>query len=209
MTTQASGRSARRTPRPRRRYFPLWEELAVLTAHGGRCVYCLAPSEVKDHVIPYARGGDDDLHNLAPACVACNEAKGDRTPLEFAALRVNPGVWGPPGHPGNGRLGDEFERLRHSYTVWMDRLEFTHIELLHPRRRAWFQRDLSSTYFNAPSTPTIRVKAAIYRASQAHHLVAAEAAGWPSTAWPPFRVFRPRQWHEPLSEDPSDWRRAL
>ncbi|MEG8277112.1 HNH endonuclease [Streptomyces sp. AHA2] len=191
--------------RPRRRYFPLWEELAVLTAHGGRCVYCLAPSEVKDHVIPYARGGDDDLHNLAPACEPCNESKGNRTPMEFAALRLSPGHWGPRGHPGNGQLRDEFDRMRHTYMVWVDRIEFTHIELLNPRRRAWFKHDFRSTHFNAPTTPTIRVKAAICRAFYTHRIAAAEAAEWPTDSWPPFRIIQPRQWHAP-SDHPSDWR---
>ncbi|MGW7262633.1 HNH endonuclease [Streptomyces sp. NPDC054842] len=177
----------------------------MLTAHGGRCVYSLAPSRVKDHVIPYARGGDDDLHNLVPACEACNDAKNGRTPLEFAALRTSPGDWGRPGHPGNGRLGEGFERLRQRYATWVERIEFTHIESIHPRRRVWFQRDLDSTYFNARATPTIRVKAAIYRAYYSDHVAAAEASGWPTDARTPFRIFQLRDWRGPFSEDPSDW----
>ncbi|MGA6156749.1 HNH endonuclease [Stenotrophomonas sp. NPDC087984] len=195
--------------RPRRRYFPLWEELAVLTAHGGRCVYCLAPSEVKDHVIPIARGGDDDLQNLAPACNACNDSKADRTPLEFAALRLNPGIWKPGGHPGDQRLANEFDRLRHTYTIWVERIEISQIELLHPGRLAWFRHDLSSTHFTSSPTPTIRVKAAICRALGAGHIAAAEASGWPTGLRPPFRVLQPRQWHQPPSEDPRDWHRVL
>ncbi|MFF9524887.1 HNH endonuclease [Streptomyces achromogenes] len=169
-------------------------------------MYCLAPSEVKDHVIPYARGGDDDLHNLVPACDACNDSKGDRTPLEFAALRLNPGVWGPPGHPGGGRLGEEFEWLRQIYMVWVDRIEHTHIELLNPRRRAWFQNDLRSTHYNTRVSPTVRVRAAIYRGFFTQHVAAAEAAGWPADTRAPFRIFQPREWWAEISDQPSDWR---
>ncbi|GGU31583.1 HNH endonuclease [Streptomyces lavendofoliae] len=209
MISEAGAERLGQRRRPRRRYFPLWEELAVLTAHGGRCVYCLAPSEVKDHVIPLARGGDDAPRNLVPACNACNDAKGDRTPLEFAALRLHPGVWKPGGHPGSQRLVNEFDRLRHTYPIWVERIEFTQIEIVDSRRRAWFHHDLRSTYFNAPTTPTIRVKAAICRALGAGHTAAAQAAGWPTETRPPFRVLQPRQWHQTLSEDPRDWHRVL
>ncbi|WP_212747209.1 HNH endonuclease [Streptomyces montanus] len=209
MLSEAGKESLSQRRRPRRRYFPLWEELAVLTAHDGRCVYCLAPSEVKDHVIPITRGGDDEPRNLAPACNACNDAKGDRTPLEFAALRLHPGAWKPGGHPGNQRLVDEFDRLRHAYPMWVKRIEFTQIEVLDARRRAWFHHDLRNTYFNAPTTPTIRVKAAICRSLGAGHTAAAQAAGWPTATWPPFRVLQPRQWHRPVSENPRDWHRVL
>ncbi|MEU6164884.1 HNH endonuclease [Streptomyces tanashiensis] len=192
-------------PRSRRRYFPLWEELSVLTAHDGRCVYCLAPSEVKDHVIPFARGGDDDVHNLVPACVACNLAKGDRTPLEFAALRLNPGTCSQ-GHPGKGLLRDELEDLRRRYETWVERIEFTQVELLYPRRSAWFKHDLAQTYFNAREQPTIRVKAAIFRAHYHRHIAKAAATGWgidPRSF--PFRIIQLRPWGADLSEDPGDW----
>lgn len=190
--------------RPRRRYFPLWEELVVLTAHNGRCVYCLAPSEVKDHVIPYARGGDDDLHNLVPACVVCNLAKGDRTPLEFAALSLNPGVWRLARHPGGGRLRDELDDLRRRYEVWMERIEFTQLEVLNPRRRAWFRHDLTSTYFNSKTQPTIRVRAAIFRTIYARCIEAAGASGWTTKSRPPFRIIQQRNWGS-QSDHPSDW----
>lgn len=48
-----------------------------------RCVYCgvdLIKSEPHcDHVVPLARGGTNDIDNLATACGPCNLAKGDRT----------------------------------------------------------------------------------------------------------------------------------
>ncbi|MGW5123807.1 HNH endonuclease [Streptomyces sp. NPDC004069] len=176
----------------------------MLSAHDGRCVYCLAPSEVKDHVIPYARGGDDDLHNLAPACTDCNFSKGDRTPLEFATLGLNPGVWGLAGHPGRGQLRDELDNLRRRYEIWIERIEFTQVELINPRRRAWFEHNLTSTYFNAKTQPTIRMKAAIFRAIYTRYIATAAATGWTINGSPPFRIIQPRKWgHE--SERPSDW----
>ncbi|MFJ3854791.1 HNH endonuclease [Streptomyces sp. NPDC090085] len=204
MRSEVGSPSPQAITRPRRRYFRLWEELAVLTAHRGLCIYCLASSEVKDHVIPFARGGDDALHNLAPACDDCNDSKNDRTPLEFAAFRLSPGVWGRHGHPGSGQLVDEFDRFRRSYPVWMERIEITQIELLNRQRREWFRNDVSSTYFSSWPQPTIRVKAAIYRHFYGSHVAAAEKAGWPTESSAPFRILRPRDWHA-RSERPSDW----
>ncbi|QCX74928.1 HNH endonuclease [Streptomyces sp. YIM 121038] len=206
MPSHLARRGKHESERRRRRYFPLWEELTVVTAHDGRCVYCLAPSEVKDHVIPYKRGGDDDPRNLAPACVACNLAKGDRTPLEFAALSLNPGVWGPGGHPGRGRLRDEMDELRRRYEVWVERIECTQLEILNPRRRSWFQYDLGSTYFNTKTPPTIRVRAAIYRAFYPRHIAQAAATDWTTDHFT-FRAFQHRRWGVE-SEDPNDWKLA-
>ena len=48
-----------------------------------RCEYCLCPSSVSpftfhvDHIIPYSRGGNTEMDNLALAC-GCNHFKGDR-----------------------------------------------------------------------------------------------------------------------------------
>jgi hypothetical protein len=40
------------------------------------CVYCDAPADTTDHVIPRAYGGTNDPANLAPACRSCNSRKG-------------------------------------------------------------------------------------------------------------------------------------
>lgn len=51
---------------------------------GHRCEYCRAPEGISniefevDHVLPVARGGADELTNLALACRACNLRKLDR-----------------------------------------------------------------------------------------------------------------------------------
>ncbi len=60
---------------------PLYAPVAVRAGH--RCEYCRAPEEVFnfpleiEHITPQARGGTDDLANLALACRACNLFKSD------------------------------------------------------------------------------------------------------------------------------------
>ena len=62
----------------------------------GCCHYCgtAFPSEV-DHVIPWSRGGSDDLENLVAACYRCNRDKSDLTPEEWAAARAARGAAWP------------------------------------------------------------------------------------------------------------------
>lgn len=54
----------------------------------GCCAYCGRPLEKHevtiDHVIPLGRGGArKDVSNLVFACYECNQAKGNKTALEF------------------------------------------------------------------------------------------------------------------------------
>ena len=63
---------------------------------GGKCFYCgkqlvlanhgkdgaLGAWEV-DHFIPESKGGASAFSNLVPACIPCNQAKGDQMPWEF------------------------------------------------------------------------------------------------------------------------------
>lgn len=70
---------------------------------GGACAYCgstLSILEV-DHVIPFSRGGSDDRENLAPACTRCNLEKGDLTPEEWQAARLNDGDPWPVPNPAD------------------------------------------------------------------------------------------------------------
>ncbi|MEA3213397.1 MAG: hypothetical protein QOE70_6454 [Chthoniobacter sp.] len=52
---------------------------------GARCEYCRAPQIITgttfhiEHITPLARGGSDDLTNLALCCVTCNGHKSDHT----------------------------------------------------------------------------------------------------------------------------------
>jgi 5-methylcytosine-specific restriction endonuclease McrA len=52
----------------------------------GICYYCkkkFPPSELTmDHVIPVARGGQSDRHNVVPCCKICNNNKKYLTPAE-------------------------------------------------------------------------------------------------------------------------------
>lgn len=51
------------------------------------CVYCGGVSVEADHIFPFARGGDHDWHNRAPACLACNRSKNDIPLLKFMMRR--------------------------------------------------------------------------------------------------------------------------
>jgi 5-methylcytosine-specific restriction endonuclease McrA len=50
------------------------------------CGYCAGPFShsklTRDHIIPYARGGQDTWMNVVTACRGCNERKGSRLPEE-------------------------------------------------------------------------------------------------------------------------------
>ena len=61
-----------------------------LFAADRRCRYCRRgirkPQQASaDHMIPVVRGGTDDAGNVTLCCHACNTAKGDKTPEEWAA----------------------------------------------------------------------------------------------------------------------------
>ncbi|MEV7239095.1 hypothetical protein AB0N06_35940 [Streptomyces sp. NPDC051020] len=99
-------------------------------------------------------------------------------------------------------MWDEFDDLRLRYEMWMERIEFTQVELLNPRRIAWFKHDLASTYFNAKDQPTIRAKAATFRTLYARHLATSAATGWTVEGRPPFQIIKSRKWGAE-SEDPG------
>ena len=85
---------------PHRLYAPV----AARARH--RCEYCLAPEVVfnlefeVEHVIPVARGGTDELGNLALACRSCNLRKAAR--LESA-------------DPQTGQMVALFDPRRHDW----------------------------------------------------------------------------------------------
>jgi 5-methylcytosine-specific restriction endonuclease McrA len=64
----------------------------LLLRDGASCAYCGRPAGTGepfsrltiDHVIPVSRGGTDALTNLRVACRACNRAKADQMPEDFA-----------------------------------------------------------------------------------------------------------------------------
>lgn len=80
-------------PKPRAR-IPEALRRQILDAN---CAYCGYPwpTEV-DHVIPFSRGGADDVSNYAPACGPCNASKLDFTPDEWKAWLLSIGRPWPP-----------------------------------------------------------------------------------------------------------------
>jgi len=58
----------------------------ILARDHYRCQYCGKRGGVfdltVDHILPASRGGSTSADNLAAACFACNQRKGDRTPEE-------------------------------------------------------------------------------------------------------------------------------
>jgi 5-methylcytosine-specific restriction endonuclease McrA len=62
------------------------------------CAYCGRTIGYKtatlDHIVPRARGGADGPENLTLSCKRCNQAKGCRTPIEWALDILRGGV--PP-----------------------------------------------------------------------------------------------------------------
>jgi hypothetical protein len=60
---------------------------AQLLRKDPHCRYCgkrlTAPTATMDHVVPESLGGTDDRDNLVLACHFCNQAKADRTILEW------------------------------------------------------------------------------------------------------------------------------
>lgn len=71
-------------------------KLRIIRRDGAMCYICRraldGASATIEHLVPRCRGGDDDWTNLAVACVACNQAKGALTPLEFAWRRTGLGT---------------------------------------------------------------------------------------------------------------------
>ena len=61
---------------------------ALVAAYVPRCAYCGGPGPLTiDHVWPRSRGGTNARENLLPACRACNQANGNRTPEEWGVMR--------------------------------------------------------------------------------------------------------------------------
>ncbi|MFJ6113128.1 HNH endonuclease [Agrococcus sediminis] len=70
-----------------------WSRRGVLDRDRRRCAYCEGPGATIDHIHPASRGGESTWLNTITACVACNGAKGDRTPSEAGMpLRFEPRV---------------------------------------------------------------------------------------------------------------------
>ncbi|MFD3464820.1 HNH endonuclease [Streptomyces sp. NPDC058682] len=167
-------------PKRRRRSFRIWEWLCVLTANNGCCVYCGKESVAMDHVIPFARGGADELTNLVPICTPCNRSKTDKTPVEWVIREFLQGRWQGDGTPlGGGRLGHDELSLHGLYMkaheealAVLETVNEVVAEIADRRRQMWF---LWVSPFELPGIIGIDFYRAFYR----ERIEAAKAADWP------------------------------
>lgn len=69
----------------RRRQFTVFERKQIAVRAHDCCEYCQSlatfatQSFVLEHILPLAKGGSNDLSNLALACPGCNTYKSDKT----------------------------------------------------------------------------------------------------------------------------------
>jgi|SRR5215218_815703 len=65
--------------RPRSRYIPNDVKAEAMRRDGGRCRKCGSTKELHfDHIIPYSRGGTNDVGNIQVLCGRCNRRKSNR-----------------------------------------------------------------------------------------------------------------------------------
>lgn len=68
---------------PTRQLLSREERQQIHQHYGNKCVYCGAPSEEVDHVVPVSKGGTNEFSNLVASCRTCNRVKSDRTLAEL------------------------------------------------------------------------------------------------------------------------------
>ena len=76
------------------------QRIRVLRRDANTCYYCGSDNATHvDHIIPKAKGGGDEMHNLVAACATCNQAKGVKSQGAFLASRSAPPVFSERIYP--------------------------------------------------------------------------------------------------------------
>ncbi|WP_406154130.1 HNH endonuclease [Streptomyces anulatus] len=147
-------------------------------------MYCQRKSQVMDHVIPWARGGADDMSNLVPACHNCNNMKNDKTPAEWWTARWLEGSWRGNGTPSKGgwSLGLQDVGLRELYLQGVEQtldiigaVEEVLKEIQDQQRAAWFLWNMPFDY------PNGFFGVETYRGWCASRIEQGKADGWPDS----------------------------
>lgn len=75
------------------RNIDLWNEIRrqVFIRDKFTCTYCKSVGGILecDHIIPYSKGGSNELENLTTACRKCNRQKKDKSVQEFLTWKNN------------------------------------------------------------------------------------------------------------------------
>jgi len=76
---------------------PVWRLIREM--YDGRCYYCGKGGKKlhKEHRVPLARGGANDISNIVPSCEPCNRRKGILTDDEFFKLLEDEFAYRPAG----------------------------------------------------------------------------------------------------------------
>lgn len=161
----------------------VWEELVVLCANGGQCLYCGSESQEKDHVIPFEDGGSDELKNLLPICGTCNKKKGKKNPAVWHVAMDLTLRWHGDGSVLDGAsLGNK--SLRELYLLThlqvleaLEEIELVQAEVVDERRLAWFRRHFQHWGYGSPGWGT-----AVIRSKYGHKIQEGKESGYP-TFW--------------------------